>query len=93
MYKIVNKINVVRIPPDKLQEDYARTVRDLSQQTFEGKMDKNRNLIVSLLDVQPKGMGTRRHNMAAHSFNIHIHERLAPHLHYKRGPRGLEYCC
>ena len=57
MYRIINKEDTVRVPPSKLEEDYSNIMTDLTKYTFEGTVDHYNNLIISITDVVPIGLG------------------------------------
>jgi len=57
MYRIIKKEDTIRVPPAKLEEDYNGTITELTKYTFEGTFDSLNNLIISISDVEPIGVG------------------------------------
>jgi len=48
---------VVKIPPNRLGEDYSASVISLAKQQYEGTLNKSGDIIVQLLNVTPIGDG------------------------------------
>lgn len=61
MYQIVEREGVIRIPPDKLDEDFDTLIAGLAQQSFEGRMNSNHELTLLITDIKPKGNGRILH--------------------------------
>ncbi|UCH89299.1 MAG: DNA-directed RNA polymerase [Thermoplasmata archaeon] len=57
MYKILNKEDILRIPPDLLDDNFEKTVEELTHSNFEGKVDNENNLIVVATNIEPIGDG------------------------------------
>lgn len=57
MYRMVKKKDILRIPPDYLNDDFDQTVEDLTHSNFEGKIDTSNNLIVVATNIHPIGDG------------------------------------
>ena len=51
MYIRIRAIDVVRVPPERLGEDLASTVKELLKDRLEGRMDKKIGLFIAILDV------------------------------------------
>ncbi len=62
MYRIIKKRNTVRIPPEELGGDLDNVVRKLTRQSFEGRMDKRKNLTVVATNVERAGDGRIIHS-------------------------------
>lgn len=62
MYRIIKKRNTVRIPPEKLGGSLDDVVKKLTRQSFEGKMDKRKNLTVVATNVERVGDGRIIHS-------------------------------
>jgi len=62
MYRIIKKRNTVRIPPEELGGDLDLVVRKLTRHSFEGKMDKRKNLTVVATNVDRVGDGRIIHS-------------------------------
>ena len=62
MYRIIKKRNTVRIPPEYLGGNLDDVVRKLTRQSFEGKMDKRKNLNVVATQVERSGDGRIIHS-------------------------------
>jgi len=57
MYLIEKRIDTVRIPPERLSEDYESACKEIAQETFEGTMHDN---IMIVLDKGIKLLGEGR---------------------------------
>lgn len=62
MYRIIKKRNTVRIPPEKLGGDLDRVLTKLTRTSFEGRMDKRKNLTVVATNVEREGEGRIIHS-------------------------------
>lgn len=62
MYRIIKKRNTVRIPPEELGGDLNKVVRKLTRHSFEGRMDKRKNLTVVATNVDKDGDGRIIHS-------------------------------
>lgn len=62
MYRIIKKRNTVRIPPEELGGDLDEVVKKLTRFSFEGKMDKRKNLTVVATNVSRTGEGRIIHS-------------------------------
>lgn len=62
MYRIIKKRNTVRIPPENLGGNLDDVVKKLTRQSFEGKMDKRKNLNVVVTNVERAGDGRIIHS-------------------------------
>ena len=51
MYIRIMAIDVVRVPPERLGEDLASTVKELLRDKLEGRMDKKIGMFIAILDV------------------------------------------
>ena len=51
MYVKIRAVDVVRVPPERLGEDLASTVKELLKDRLEGRMDKKIGLFIAILDV------------------------------------------
>ena len=56
MYLIEKRVDTVRIPPDRLAEDYEKVCKEIAQETFEGTMHDN-IMVVLVRDVNLVGEG------------------------------------
>ncbi|RLF49506.1 MAG: DNA-directed RNA polymerase [Thermoplasmata archaeon] len=65
MYAITEKVSTIRIPPERLMDDYESIVETLAREQFEGKVDNEDNIIVLVLDVEPVGEGRIVHGDGA----------------------------
>jgi DNA-directed RNA polymerase subunit E' len=57
MYRILKKEDILRIPPDYLNDDFESTVEELTHSSFEGKVDNESNLIVIATNIKVVGEG------------------------------------
>ena len=82
MYKKLVRQNVIRIPPEYLSKDILSTIERLTHLNFEGKMDKNNNLIVLVTNIEPVDQGKIVHGDGAVYQNVK-YEALVfePQLH------------
>lgn len=62
MYRMIKKRNTVRIPPEKLGGDLDKVIKSLTCQSFEGRMDKRRNLTVVATNIEMMGEGRIIHS-------------------------------
>lgn len=62
MYRIIKKRNTVRIPPEELGGNLDNVVTKLTRQSFEGRMDKRKNLTVVATNVERVGDGRIIHS-------------------------------
>jgi DNA-directed RNA polymerase subunit E' len=56
MYRLINKEDTVRIPPDRLDENFETLLEELTHLTFEGMVERG-HLIVLVTNVQKMGHG------------------------------------
>ena len=56
MYLIEKRVDTVRIPPDRLAEDYEKVCKEIAQETFEGTMHGN-IMVVLVRDINLVGEG------------------------------------
>ena len=56
MYLMEKRIDTVRIPPERLGEDYEQVCREIAQHTFEGTMHDN-IMVVLVKDIELVGEG------------------------------------
>lgn len=56
MYLIEKRIDTVRIPPERLSEDYENVCKEIAQETFEGTMHDN-IMVVLVKDIKLIGEG------------------------------------
>jgi DNA-directed RNA polymerase subunit E' len=54
---MLKKEDILRIPPDYLNEDFESTVEELTHSSFEGKVDNESNLIVIATNIKVVGEG------------------------------------
>jgi len=57
MYFLVQKEDVVRIPPHRLGEDEKKVLQELSTASFEGRMEGESSFTVLVTDVEKAGEG------------------------------------
>lgn len=57
MYRIIEKQETVSIPPDELEADYEEVVTELTKNTFEGTVGKNKDMVISASEVVTEGQG------------------------------------
>jgi DNA-directed RNA polymerase subunit E' len=65
LYKMVERVDTVRIPPKMLGKPLPEVVNDLTHESFEGKVDKENNLTILCTDVEPVGHGRIVHGDGA----------------------------
>lgn len=65
MYQMVNKEEVVRIPPEQLTENVDEVVERLTQENFEGKIGKGGGLTVLTTNIERIGEGRIVHGDGA----------------------------
>ncbi|HHT74921.1 MAG TPA: DNA-directed RNA polymerase [Euryarchaeota archaeon] len=65
MYVLSKKEKVVRIPPEKLGDDFESVINQLSWESFEGKIEDNDSLTVLVSNVEPLGPGRIVHGDGA----------------------------
>jgi DNA-directed RNA polymerase subunit E' len=57
MYRIGERKSVVRVPPERLGEEYKKVVDELARTQLEGKLDPDGNLILMIFDTELEGYG------------------------------------
>ncbi|MEW5937393.1 MAG: DNA-directed RNA polymerase [Candidatus Thermoplasmatota archaeon] len=70
MYIIAEREDVIRIPPERLREDYEAVVTELTQQTVEGRVVGERGMILLAAKVKPVGHGRIVHGDGAVYQNV-----------------------
>jgi len=65
MYMRVEREDVVRIPPERLGEDYGALTRELTRASMEGKVGADRSLTVIASNIEPVGEGRIVHGDGA----------------------------
>ena len=65
MYKMVERVDTVRIPPKQLGISLNDVVEELTHESFEGKIDKDNNLTILATDINPVGSGRIVHGDGA----------------------------
>ncbi len=65
MYLLTSREKVVRIPPDRLGDDIESVVKDLTWESFEGKIEGNDSLTVLIRNIEPVGLGRVVHGDGA----------------------------
>ena len=65
MYKMVERVDTVRIPPKMLGKPLKEVVEELTHESFEGKIDKENNLTILATDIEPEGSGRIVHGDGA----------------------------
>ena len=55
MYMKVQREDVVRIPPERLGEDYMALTRELTRASMEGKVGADRSLTLIASNIEPVG--------------------------------------
>lgn len=70
MYIIAEREDVIRIPPERLREDYDAVVTKLTRQTVEGKVVGERSMILLATNVKPAGHGRIVHGDGAVYQNV-----------------------
>lgn len=56
MYLMEKRIDTIRIPPERLSEDYEKVCREIARETFEGTMHGN-IMVVLVKDIELIGEG------------------------------------
>lgn len=57
MYKMENKEDTIRIPPDKLVEDLDEVSKDIARETLEGTIEEENKLIILATNIDRIGEG------------------------------------
>lgn len=57
MYRIGERKSVVRVPPERLGENYSDVVNQLARSSFEGKLDSAGNYVLMIHNVELEGNG------------------------------------
>ena len=70
MYTMARRENVVRIPPNRLNDDIENVLGELCHTQFEGKLDNDKNLVVLVTSVKRKGDGRIIHGDGAVYQNV-----------------------
>jgi len=70
MYLLTTKEKVVRIPPERLGEDLADVINQLSWESFEGKIEGSDSLTLLVSHVEPVGPGRIVHGDGAIYQNV-----------------------
>ena len=65
MYKMVERVDTVRIPPKMLGKPLTEVVEELTHESFEGKIDKDNNLTILATGIEPLGSGRIVHGDGA----------------------------
>jgi len=65
LYKMVDRLDTVRIPPKMLGKALPEVVDELTHESFEGKVDKENNLTILCTDIEPMGHGRIVHGDGA----------------------------
>jgi DNA-directed RNA polymerase subunit E' len=65
LYKMVERVDTVRIPPKQLGISLNDVVEELTHESFEGKIDKDNNLTILATDINPVGSGRIVHGDGA----------------------------
>jgi DNA-directed RNA polymerase subunit E' len=65
MYLKARREDVVRIPPERLDEDLDTLTRELTRESLEGRMDAEKNLILITSDIERIGDGRIVHGDGA----------------------------
>ena len=52
MYYLHTRNDMVRIPPDRLDEDIGKVTMELAHQAFEGRMGADRKLVVLITNLE-----------------------------------------
>jgi len=83
MYKMIQREDVIRIPPHYLREDLDKAADYLTKRNFEGRMDKDNRLVIIATDVfrigearivHGDGALFQRVSFKAMVFQPHLHE-------------------
>jgi DNA-directed RNA polymerase subunit E' len=65
MYKMINREDIIRIPPHYLSEDLDVVSDYLTRRNFEGRMDSQHRLVIEATDVERLGEGRIVHGDGA----------------------------
>jgi len=65
LYKMVERVDTVRIPPKQLGISLKDVVEELTHESFEGKIDKDNNLTILTTEIEPVGSGRIVHGDGA----------------------------
>lgn len=65
MYAMVERENVIRIPPERLGDDLDDAVKEITQKTFEGRVENDKSLTVLATNIVPVGDGRIVHGDGA----------------------------
>jgi DNA-directed RNA polymerase subunit E' len=65
MYRIIQMSDTVRIPPERMTEDLGKTISELVQESFEGRLNKVHGITVLTTNVRPMGDGQVIHGDGA----------------------------
>ena len=65
MYMKVRREDVIRLPPERLGEDYEVLCRDITRETLEGKASPDKSLTILVSDIQNVGEGRIVHGDGA----------------------------
>jgi len=65
LYKMVERVDTVRIPPKMLGKPLSEVVMELTHESFEGKVDEDNNLTILAADIEPVGHGRIIHGDGA----------------------------
>ncbi|WP_017981015.1 DNA-directed RNA polymerase [Methanocaldococcus villosus] len=57
MYKILEIMDVVRVPPDEFGKDLKDTIKKILIEKYEGRLDKDIGFILAITDVKKIGEG------------------------------------
>lgn len=57
VYHTQSRHGIIRVPPERLGEDYDTLVAELARNTFEGKIDTEGNMVVMTYKVEADGNG------------------------------------
>jgi len=70
MYLLVHRENVVRIPPDRLDEDFDAITDELTRKRFEGRVEGGKDLTVLVTNINRNGEGRIVHGDGAIYQNV-----------------------
>jgi DNA-directed RNA polymerase subunit E' len=65
MYLLTTREKVVRIPPHRLGEDLDKVIKELTCESFEGKIEGNDSFTVLIKNIEPVGLGRVVHGDGA----------------------------
>ena len=57
MYHVATRKSIVRVPPDRLVQEYDSIVADLARSTLEGRLDNEGNMAVLIYNIAKDGNG------------------------------------